>query len=85
MLTSLLRPPREVAIVGPDARQLARVVWETFRPDVALAVDPSGAAAVVPLLAGRTSTTGTRAFVCRDFVCELPVSDAGSLRLQLDG
>ena len=42
VLSSLLLPPREVAIVGPSADQLARVVWERFRPDVALAVDTSG-------------------------------------------
>ncbi len=83
VLASLLRPPREVAIVGPDARRLARVVWEEFRPDVALAVDQDGAAGIVPLLAGRSSATGTQAFVCRNFVCELPVSDAESLRRSL--
>ena len=85
VLSSLLLPPREVAIVGPDAHQLARVVWERFRPDVALAVDRSGEAAEVPLLQGRGGTDGTRAFVCRDFVCELPVTEAESLRRQLDG
>ncbi|MGZ5384209.1 MAG: thioredoxin domain-containing protein [Acidimicrobiia bacterium] len=85
VLASLLLPPREVAIVGPDANRFARVVWERFRPDVALAVDTSGAAAVVPLLAGRGGTSATRAFVCRDFVCELPVSAVESFRRQLDG
>jgi uncharacterized protein YyaL (SSP411 family) len=85
VLSSLLLPPREVAIVGPDAHQLARVVWERFRPDVALAVDTSGEAAEVPLLQGREGTDSTRAFVCRDFVCELPVTEAESLRRQLDG
>ncbi|MDR9452221.1 MAG: thioredoxin domain-containing protein, partial [Acidimicrobiia bacterium] len=73
VLASLLLPPREVAIVGPDADRLARVVWESFRPDVALAVDRSGdGASTVPLLAGRDGNGGTRAFVCRDFMCELP-------------
>jgi len=85
VLASLLLPPREVAIVGPEADRLARVVWERFRPDVALAVDTTGEAAIVPLLAGRESPDATRAFVCRDFVCELPVSDLESLRRQLDG
>jgi uncharacterized protein YyaL (SSP411 family) len=84
VLASLLRPPREVAIVGPGADRLARVVWERFRPDVALAVDRTGEAAIVPLLAGREGKHATRAFVCRDFVCDLPVSDAESLRRQLD-
>jgi uncharacterized protein YyaL (SSP411 family) len=84
VLSSILLPPREVAIVGPDADQLARVVWERFRPDVALAVDTSGEAAVVPLLHGRSGSNRTQAFVCRDFVCELPVDEAELLRRQLD-
>jgi len=85
VLSSLLLPPREVAIVGPEADRLARVVWESFRPDVALAVDRSGdGASAVPLLADRDGSGGTRAFVCRDFMCELPVSDQEALRRQLD-
>ncbi len=85
VLSSLLLPPREVAIVGPDADRLARVVWERFRPDVALAVDRSGdGTAGVPLLTDRRGNGGTRAFVCRDFMCELPVSDPEALRHQLD-
>jgi uncharacterized protein YyaL (SSP411 family) len=85
VLTSMLLPPREVAIVGPDADRLARVVWEQFRPDVALAVDRHGAdGSVVPLLADRDSDRTTRAFVCREFVCELPVTEAEALRAQLE-
>jgi len=84
VLSSLLLPPREVAIVGPEADELARVVWERFRPDVALAVDRNGEASTIPLLAGRQGRDITRAFVCRDFVCELPVFDVESLRRQLD-
>jgi uncharacterized protein YyaL (SSP411 family) len=85
VLSSVILPPREVAIVGPSADQLARVVWERFRPDVALAVDTSGEDALVPLLWGRGGAEGTRAYVCRNFVCELPVTEAVSLRDQLDG
>ena len=38
----------------------------------------------VPLLAGRDGGAGTRAFVCRNFACELPVTDPEALRQQLD-
>ena len=85
VLSSLLLPPREVAIVGPSADQLATVVWERFRPDVALAVDTGGEDLLVPLLHGRGGTEGTRAYVCRNFACDLPVTEAASLRHQLDG
>jgi len=45
---------------------------------VALAVDLDGSGAdVVPLLEGRTAGL---AYVCRDFACELPVSDPDALR-----
>lgn len=85
VLSSLLLPPREVAIVGPEADRLARVVWERFRPDVALAIDRSGrGSATVPLLAGRDGSGATRAYVCRNFLCKLPVADPDSLRRQLD-
>ena len=43
-----------------------------------------GGAAGVPLLAGRTTSTGaSAAFVCRGFVCELPTSDPEALALRL--
>ncbi len=85
VLASLLLPPREVAIVGPDADRLARAVWEQFRPDVALAIDRSGeGAAAIPLLADRAGNGGTRAFVCRDFACDLPVSTREELQHQLN-
>jgi uncharacterized protein YyaL (SSP411 family) len=85
VLTSMLLPAREVAIAGPEADRLARVVWEQFRPDVALAVDRDGTSGgAVPLLEGRTSDGATRAYVCRDFVCNLPVSKPEQLREQLE-
>ena len=86
VLSSLLLPPREVAITGPEADRLARVVWEQFRPDVALAVDRTGdGGAVVPLLRERFIPGETRAYVCRGFVCDLPAGDPEALREQLRG
>ncbi|GBE20825.1 hypothetical protein BMS3Bbin01_00166 [bacterium BMS3Bbin01] len=80
VLHATLRRPPEVAIVGPDAQDLASVVWERFRPDVALAVDRAGSATnIVPLLVGR-ATDSTLAYVCRSFQCALPVSDPEALR-----
>ncbi|NIA26244.1 MAG: DUF255 domain-containing protein [Gammaproteobacteria bacterium] len=80
VLHTTLREPQEIAIVGPDAQELASVVWEGFRPDVALAVDRDGSATkVVPLLEGR-ATGSTLAYVCRNFQCALPVSDPEALR-----
>ncbi|NOY55465.1 MAG: thioredoxin domain-containing protein [Actinobacteria bacterium] len=80
VLHTTLSKPQEVAIVGPDAQELSSVVWERFRPGVALAVDRDGSATnIVPLLEGR-ATDSTLAYVCRDFHCALPVSDPEALR-----
>jgi uncharacterized protein YyaL (SSP411 family) len=75
-------PPKEVALVGPpaDVTALSSVVWERFRPDCVLAPArvPDDA---VPLLAGRMPLDGKgTAFVCRDFVCDLPVTSPSALR-----
>ncbi len=79
--------PREVAIVGdePSGRKsMADVVWETYRPGVVLAQADRGDGSV-PLLAGRTPADGAaQAYVCKDFVCALPVETPEALRKQLN-
>ena len=80
---------KEVAIVGPDAAALARVVRAPFRPHVVLAgiradartsadartadADP---ASVVPLLSGREAPG---AYVCENFTCKRPVTEPAEL------
>lgn len=73
----------EVAIVGGNAPEIAQVVWDTFRPQVVLAGSVDGSDEV-PLLAGRMSEGVTRAFVCRDHACDLPVETAEGLKLLLN-
>ncbi len=78
----------EIAIVGsleePGTRELLAVASGRFRPGrvVALAADP--AASVVPLLEDRTRL-GDRptAYVCRNFACQVPVTDPEALAAQL--
>ncbi|HSF87601.1 MAG TPA: thioredoxin domain-containing protein [Acidimicrobiia bacterium] len=77
--------PKEVAIVGdePAMTGLTGVVWERFRPDCVLAAGAGSDS--IPLLRDRKAPQGeARAFVCREFVCAVPVSSADSLRAQLD-
>jgi len=76
------RKTKELAIVGPDWKELARVYWSRHRPHVALAGSASGTS-VVPLLEGRVTEEGALAFVCEDFVCALPTSDPVELSHQL--
>jgi uncharacterized protein YyaL (SSP411 family) len=64
---------KEVAIVGPDAEALARVVRARFRPHLVLA---GGEPDNVPLLQGR-EVPG--AYVCENFTCRRPVSEPAEL------
>ncbi|HEU4320378.1 MAG TPA: thioredoxin domain-containing protein [Acidimicrobiia bacterium] len=73
---------REVAIVGTGWEELAAVYWSRYRPGVVLAGSASETEAV-PLLAGRPGGEPAHAFVCRDFVCDLPTSDPAALAVQL--
>jgi uncharacterized protein YyaL (SSP411 family) len=77
-----LGPVREVAIAGPHATELERVVRRAFRPRVVLAGgEPDG----VPLLAGREPVDGrAAAYVCERFACRRPVTQPDELAALLD-
>ena len=81
-------PQREVAIVGPpgEARDgLVSAALDRPRPGTAVVVADDADASDVALLAGRAVPDGTpRAWVCRDFACDLPVTTPDALRAQLD-
>lgn len=75
-----MNPPLEVAILGetnaPSTRALLDTLWATYRPGVVAA---HAAPAHIPtgpaLLNGRTTLPGmATAFVCRQFVCQTPVT-----------
>ena len=81
---TLGRGPLEVAVVGGEAFDLARVIWERYRPHVAAAPSLDGSeSAAVPLLSDRFVAGRTLAYVCRDFVCGLPADGPEALRAQL--
>ena len=72
-----LSPIKEVALAGPDARALERVVRSRFRPHIVLAGGPPDG---VPLLRGREPVDGrAAAYVCEHFVCKRPVTEPGEL------
>jgi uncharacterized protein YyaL (SSP411 family) len=78
----------EVAIVGDPASAEAAALLEPvrrgFRPNQVLAVAASPASSVVPLMADRTPRDGRpTAYVCRNFACRQPVTDADALRAEL--
>ncbi len=68
---------KEVAIAGPDAAPLERVVRGAYRPHVVLAGGPAGD---VPLLEGREPVEGrAAAYVCERFACLRPVTEPAEL------
>jgi uncharacterized protein YyaL (SSP411 family) len=84
--------PLEIIIVGDDTdagtRALLGRVRDRWRPNKVLVVSatPERDAKSIPLLEGRERTEGrATAYVCRNGVCKLPVSDPKELELQLTG
>ncbi|MGH8911284.1 MAG: hypothetical protein ACRDVD_02135, partial [Acidimicrobiia bacterium] len=84
VLVSLLDGPRELAVVGPDAGELAALAWERYRPGLAVAQSQIVGEDVVPLLEGRGRPRETLAYLCRRFVCDAPFNSEEALRLALE-
>ncbi|MFD4142444.1 thioredoxin domain-containing protein [Streptomyces sp. NPDC058572] len=86
---ALLDGPREVAVVGsqsdPATGELHRAALLTRAPGAVVAVGEADGAEF-PLLRGRPLLDGRpAAYVCRNFVCHAPTSDADELSRQLNG
>jgi hypothetical protein len=72
-----LAPVKEVAIVGPGAEPLVRVVRDSFRPHLVVAGGPANG---VPLLQEREPVDGrAAAYVCERFACLRPVTEPAEL------
>ena len=85
----LVRGAVELAIVGDplsdEFRALTRAAAERYVPSLVLAGGPARAAGAVALLADRPTTGGrATAYVCRNYACDAPVTDAAALGAQLD-
>ncbi len=77
--------PLQVAVVGsgPAADDLVRITRRSPSPGLVLASGRPDAAGV-PLLAGRPLVgDAPTAYVCREFVCDLPTTSAADLRERL--
>jgi uncharacterized protein len=86
-----LNPGQEIAIVGApaaaDTRALLAEVRRRYLPNSVVALAAPGddtSPALIPLLAERNQIDGrATAYVCRNFVCNLPVNEAEALAAQL--
>jgi uncharacterized protein YyaL (SSP411 family) len=84
-----LSEPRQIILVGDrgadDTRALLRTLYARFVPNrIALLVDSeetrASLAAGIPALGAMTRLDGrAAAYVCRNYTCQLPVSEAGPL------
>jgi uncharacterized protein YyaL (SSP411 family) len=74
-----LTPTKEVALIGDDPTDLARVVRSKHRPHLVLAGGPDGSD-LPQLLRDRPTIEGSpAAYVCESFTCKQPVSDPQTL------
>ena len=89
-----LGPVAEIALIWPPGAEpasvapLLDVVFGRYRPNRIVAGAPEGdqAATGLPLLAERPAVGGwPAAYVCRRYVCQLPVTAPRDLARQLDG
>jgi uncharacterized protein len=85
-----LRPPIEIAIIGPSdddaTRALRRVVFGRLVPaSVTVTADAGTGTDRSPLLEARTMVDGRpTAYVCEHYACRQPVTTPDELRAQLD-
>jgi uncharacterized protein YyaL (SSP411 family) len=85
-----LGPVAEVALVWPDGSgpgPLAETAFRRYMPNRLVVGAPAGSPARtgLPLLAERGAADGkATAYVCRRYVCQLPVTDPAALVAQLD-
>ena len=86
-----LSTPREIVVLGEaeQARPLLREVWTRYLPNKVVVVSSGvdeAAAALVPLLQGRTAQGGrATAYVCENYTCLRPVNTAAELAALLEG
>ncbi len=74
---------RELAVVGAERKPMTDVFWSAFRPGVVLA-QADGPEERVPLLDARPAVGGNAtAYLCHNFVCDLPTTDPDDLAASL--
>ena len=83
----VLGEPREIALVGSrdELGPLLAIVRSGYRPFQVIAAGDGGEDASVPLLANRGQVDGKgTAYVCRQFLCQAPVTSPKELARQLE-
>ncbi len=81
LLLQQQHPYFEVAIAGPQAREMRAQMAQPFHPDVLLVA--ADTPTDLPLFESRFDSETTRIFVCQDHTCRLPVSTVDEALTQL--
>jgi uncharacterized protein len=73
-----LSTPRELAVIGTPAAEVAQAALDPFDPNAVVAFGPANG---VPLLDGKTYVDGDPAvYVCERFACQRPATTAAELK-----
>ncbi|CAN5495297.1 thioredoxin domain-containing protein [soil metagenome] len=76
---------KEIVIFGEKGNKLEREIWREFLPNkVVVLAESDENASIIPLLENRKAIDGkSTAYVCENFICQKPVTNAEDLRDQL--
>lgn len=77
----LIEEPKQVALSGPEAPQVAQELRKQFRPD--LLIFGSTGPSMLPLLTNKYQPNTTQAFVCQHKTCSLPLNSVKEILTQL--
>ena len=86
-----LATPKEIAVVGPwsdpATQALLEAVYAHYLPNKVVAgLDSDGVGHIIPLLEGKKMVDGRpTAYVCEQYLCQAPVTEAAALAEQLAG
>jgi uncharacterized protein YyaL (SSP411 family) len=81
-----LERPTEIVLAGEDVEALMRAVAAAYVPNRVIVRATGAPRLVEQLVAGKTAVGGAAAaYVCRDFTCERPETDAAALTRLLGG
>jgi uncharacterized protein YyaL (SSP411 family) len=82
----MLGKPRELALIGEpgELEEFKQMLNSAYRPNLSVAAGTEQASSKVPLLAGRSRIDGkSTAYLCQQFSCNAPVTDANQLARML--
>jgi len=81
-----LERPTEIVLAGADVAALERAVASVYLPNRMVVRAATAPRLLEALVAGKTAVNGAAAaYVCRDFSCERPETDAAALAKSLGG